>query len=188
PAPIIISEPPILVPAPQSTQNGLTIFDKPKNPKAPEKPGFFENLKSILPDGHKENILNEDVDMIITKPNIKQVFGIINNRSKENGRIKVEDIRYITKTMGPIEELANLNLIDFRRLHQNPQTAIIKIKEKIELLKSPVNQTYLRIGQQSIAHGKSVGEVIKNLQSSNQDYLTEDEFEAVSELNNELKY
>ncbi|MBU4481965.1 hypothetical protein KKC16_00765 [Patescibacteria group bacterium] len=103
------------------------------------------------------------------------------------------------RLMGPIEELANISLNDFRKLGASPTEALSKIKNKIGLLAdesyekkakgiqawrlSPVYQSYLNLGNASIEQSKSIEEIIK---SSN--ILTQEEFNAISDLSQELNY
>jgi len=105
------------------------------------------------------------------------------------------------RTMGPIDELRYLNLVDFRRLHEEPAKAIIKVKEKISLLEkdkyekkveglkawraSPVNKMYLGIGQASIINHKSIQDVIHEL--GEKDSLSQEEFDAIGKLNYQLR-
>ena len=103
------------------------------------------------------------------------------------------------KLMGPIEELANISLNDFRKLGASSKEALNKIKNKIELLAdesydkkskgvqawrlSPVYQNYLSLGNTSIEQGKPINDVIKNSGT-----LTQAEFDAIGDLSEQLNY
>lgn len=106
--------------------------------------------------------------------------------------------------VGPLEELATMNLNYFRQLGSTPKEITSKIKSKIDLLtkdsfekrmegikswrQSPVYRNYLAIGGLSVESGQSVLEVIKQKQLANELCLTNEEFEAVADLNQEISY
>ena len=124
--------------------------------------------------------------------------------SQENAKPKIEDVRFRPKLTGPVEEIRTLNLKDFRKLAPTPKGAIDKILEKVALLEeesfskkveavkawkeSEVNRLYLKIGDQSMEEKKSMTEVIAERTSQNQPTLTEEELEAIFELNKKLRY
>jgi hypothetical protein len=103
-----------------------------------------------------------------------------------------------------VEELENMTLIDFRRLAAGPKAATGKIKEKIGLLekdglekkisgiaawqKNEISRFYRLLGQASMTEGKSIETVIKERLISGRPTLSLDEFEAVMELNKQLRY
>lgn len=105
--------------------------------------------------------------------------------------------------MGPVEELGNMNITEYRRLSPQPQQAATKILEKLDLLgqesigkraegidawkRSPLNQQYIAIGNMSLEKGVPVSDVIKE-QSVDPDSLTEDEFETIADLNRNMRF
>ncbi len=117
---------------------------------------------------------------------------------------KMEDVKIAPKLMGPVEELRNLNLIDFRRLSNSPKEATAKIIEQINLLEadsfakrlegikawreSDLYRLYLEIGRQSIQRGCLVREIIAEREKNGQSTLTLGEFEAVMDLNKSLRF
>ena len=92
------------------------------------------------------------------------------------GKFRMDDVKYVPKLTGPVDELREMDLINFRRLSRDPLSAVTKIKEKINALEdenysqrlagikawreSPANKLYLAVGQESISQGRSVGEII----------------------------
>jgi hypothetical protein len=114
------------------------------------------------------------------------------------------DVKFIPKVMGPIEELRFLDLVNFRRLSSEPARAAAKLKEKIHFLEeehftkrleaikawrqSPVNRLYLELGRQSIHENKPIEIVIEARKKAGQDYLTSGEFEAIMDLNKDLRF
>ncbi|MFH0951620.1 MAG: hypothetical protein V1838_00315 [Patescibacteria group bacterium] len=120
-------------------------------------------------------------------------------------RPTVHDIkRPVSKLVGPLEELKSMDLTNFHRLGSTPAEIVEKIKEKIDLLgdesitrqadgvrawkQSPINQLYIQMGHNSLAEGKSIDEIIKARETSNQPYLTDREFRAVVDLNKALRF
>jgi hypothetical protein len=120
------------------------------------------------------------------------------------GRPRLDDIKFTPKIMSQVDELRFLNTTTFRRLHPDPIVAANKIKEKINLLAeeyygkrlegikawriSPINLLYLAIGEASISQNKSIDAIMEERKSSDADYLTAPEFDAIMELNRELRY
>lgn len=110
----------------------------------------------------------------------------------------ITDIKAPPEPEGPLEELKELDLKEFRRLGQ-AREATAKIKNKIELLAeesfakkaegirtwqtSLLNKLYLEVGQQAIEQGRAVADIL----ASRQD-LTLEEFEAIADLNRELRF
>lgn len=116
----------------------------------------------------------------------------------------LDGVKVAPKLVGPIEELSGMTLIDFRRLGNNPQQMISEIKEKINLLaedsygkklegvdawhQSEVNRFYRLLGQASMMEGKSVETIISERLAAGKPTLSLEEFNAVMELNKELRY
>jgi FtsZ-binding cell division protein ZapB len=118
----------------------------------------------------------------------------------EPDRLKMNDItKPLTRLQGPIEELANLDLINFRRLGGSPEVIIGKIQNKIKLLEqesftrrqqgvnawrqSPVYEMYVKIGRESLTGGKPMAEILQVQKGG----LTNEEFNAILELNRQLR-
>lgn len=123
---------------------------------------------------------------------------------RPSGRPNLDDVKFSKKLMGPIEELGNMTLIDFRRLAPEVTEATAKISEKIKLLekeyfgkkiegidawnKNEVSKFYRLLGQTAMAEGKSVETVIQERLTAGKPTLSLDEFNAVMELNRSLRY
>jgi len=119
-------------------------------------------------------------------------------------RPKIEDVKFKPRSLGPVEEIQSLTLADFRRLASNPAQAVERILEKIQILEeesfsqkiqairawkqSEVYQLYLELGHLSMEQKRPIVEIIKERWSKQQETLTEEEFEAVSDLNQKLRY
>ncbi|MFA5358343.1 MAG: hypothetical protein WC310_00795 [Patescibacteria group bacterium] len=117
---------------------------------------------------------------------------------------KITDIRVPQKKLvGPLEELQGFRVADFRRLDLDPQKAILKIKEKIDLLgresfskriegknawqQSEVNRLYLALGKASIEQGRSLADIIKERSLKQEPTLKPEEFIALVKLNQILE-
>jgi len=110
----------------------------------------------------------------------------------DSGRPILEDIKFKTKLYGPVEEIERFGLDDMRKLSRDPKEALLKIKDKISLLrdesfakfqdaksawqKSPLYSEYLDILDQSLNANLSIEEVLKSRNT-----LTQSEFNAIME-------
>lgn len=116
----------------------------------------------------------------------------------------VDGIKFAKQLVGPIEELGRMTLIDFRRLAETPTKATAKILEKINLLEkesfakrlagiaawfgSEVNKFYRLLGQASLDRGQSIETVIEERIKAGKPTLSFGEFQAVMELNKNLRF
>lgn len=119
---------------------------------------------------------------------------------KEMGR--VESFQH--ETIGPVEEIRQINLKEFRRLGADPKESAARVEEKINLLEdvslikkaegirawkeSEVNKLYLAIGAKSMGEKKPIDQVIRELKQQNKPFLAPEEFNAVADLNRRLSY
>lgn len=117
---------------------------------------------------------------------------------------KMEDVKVTRKLMGPIEELGGMNLLEFRRLSNDPKQAAGKLLNQINLLESEsfakklagikawresdLYRLYLEIGRQSIQRNCLVREVIAEREKAGKPTLNLEEFEAVMDLNKSLRF
>ncbi|MDP3971264.1 MAG: hypothetical protein Q8P90_06285 [bacterium] len=137
--------------------------------------------------------------------NVKKSFLPKLRRSRNVKKQMIDDVKIQqSMVMGPIDELRAMDLVEFRRLSTDSVVSANKLKEKIDLLmeqsvseqaegvkalkESPINQLYLDIGNQSIATGKPVTEIIAELEASGNPTLNISEFNAIADLNKELRF
>lgn len=161
----------------------------------PEAPFSLKNLAEVK---QQKNDANPES----IAPEVRKNFF---RRSRDAGnKIKIEDVKVIPKTMGPVDEIKYLDLTSFRRLDKDPVGAVLKIKEKINFLESEqyslrlqaikawrqcqINRLYLAIGEAAIAENRPVDQIIAANQAKGQDYLNNSEFEAIMSLNKELRF
>jgi hypothetical protein len=122
---------------------------------------------------------------------------------KNNREQQVEGISTQPKIYGPTDQLKSISLVDWRRWG-TPREAARKIEDKINLLAedsllkkaegikswkdSEVNRLYLEIGEESINKGQPVEEIVKSRQNRGEKTLSAEEFNAVVELNQKLRF
>jgi hypothetical protein len=103
------------------------------------------------------------------------------------------------RIMGPIEELLNVDLSEFRALGRSPKEAVNRLYEKISNLAkdsleekakgvaawktSPLYRLYLAVGEESLRKGLPVEGILKTKNN-----MTWDEFQAIGDLNEQLNY
>jgi hypothetical protein len=125
------------------------------------------------------------------------------HEEKKKERPKMQDVRFEQKLSGPVEQLKNMRLIDFRRLSSDPKKAIGKIEDEIDLLESdgyekriagikawrqsPVNQAYAKLSHRSLNEGKSLESIVEQ-QENEEKTLTWEEVRAIMELNETLRF
>ena len=119
-------------------------------------------------------------------------------------RPQMADVKYNQKLVGPTEELKNMTLVDFHRLGSDPDQAVMKIQDKIELLKgesyekmvagikawreSAVNKMYVAISGEALRAGKSVVTVAGEWKAAGKETLTPEEVKAIVRLNTSLRF
>jgi len=164
----------------------------------------IKKIKEVEKIKEKADIINPEIKLEIkSKINKSDQADIVKKRVQETeqGKVKMHDVKYVPKLTGPIEELEEMSLIDFRRLDSDPDIAIKKIIEKIKYLeddgydkrlagikawrKSPLNLRYLRIGQESISAKQGINAIID---SKGEDNLTFKEFKSIMSLNKNLRF
>jgi len=193
------------IPTATPLQNNKKIIENKKFvPPAPEKPAFkipiqpeeapyFSVKKQSHPksdaiqntsEGSRDSSVGYSLRMTQGDGVLKDKKGIAPQRPA------VEDIKFTSKLYGPIEEIERMSLDDFRRLSGDPNEVMLKIKDKLSLLrgesfkkyllgieswhKSPVYGDYLRILGQSLQSGLPLAEILKSSKT-----LTQAEFDAI---------
>ena len=171
--------------------NSIPEIKKEIEPFIEIKKPIEENIFKTEETKKKEPIIQEKIS--IHRPDI----------SSQPDQNIMRGINTRPRAYGPIEELNSLTLVDWRRWG-NTQEAIKKIKDKINILaeeslvkkaegikawkSSEINQLYLDVGAESIDQGKPILEIISQREQKNQPALTEQEFNAIVELNQELRF
>ncbi|OQX71758.1 hypothetical protein B6D52_00260 [Candidatus Parcubacteria bacterium 4484_255] len=185
----------------KKTKNIEKIKDIPKKAEQVnlEKKRITEDIEEAIKKFQPKQV-TEIPKVKVTLPTQSPAFP---KTLKKPNKTMVESVSNQPKIYGPTDELKSISLIDWRRWG-TPQEAILKIQEKINLLaedslvkkadgikaweKSEVNKLYLEIGEESINNGKSIEETIKERQKQGRKTLTQEEFNAVVELNQKLRF
>ena len=194
------------------------IIKKLKNKKA-----FFEgiNLDEIKEkeEIEKEEIEKEEVEekkkdeIVVAQQKIQKQEQVIQRPLARTQDIKppekkvyiqpekkiITNLKIDKKTKGPIEELQELNIQEFRNLGATAKERVNRIYNKINLLEqesidkktqginswksSEVYKEYVLIGEEGLAQGKPIRDVI-----ARQNNLSLDEFNAIADLNEQLNY
>ena len=144
----------------------------------------------------------EDEDLVDLE-HIKEAAKNEAENGEKKERPKMQDVRFEQKLSGPVEQLKRMRLVDFRRLSSDPQKAIDKIEDDIDLLesdgyekrvagieawrKSPVNQEYAELSRRSLNEGKRLEAVVKQ-QPEEEKTLNWKEVQAIMELNDRLRF
>ncbi|NCD00788.1 hypothetical protein EOL94_01740 [bacterium] len=147
----------------------------------------------------RDEILNFDPKKI-KEENNKVKF----NPKPSTNKPRLDDIRVVDRVMGPIDELHNLDLVDFRRLGKTCEDRISKIKDKLDLLekdsydkmilgieawrKNPLNILYRNITIDSINNSLPIKEVIDRREKNGQDTLSFEELQALVDFNREITF
>lgn len=122
----------------------------------------------------------------------------------ESARPRLQDVKPMPRTMGPLEELQFLDLVNFRRLGASPEEITMKILNKIRLLekdgyekmiagiaawkRSPVCRLYLHLAQEAILTGKPFQEMVTAKSQQDSNVLRWEEIEAIINLNSKLVF
>lgn len=117
---------------------------------------------------------------------------------------RLEEVKFAPKVSGPVEELRQMSLDEFHRLSKDPQMAVQKIKDKLELLgdedftkrvdgikawqESGVNKEYLSVLKESLMRGSAPAVLIEEYAKAGKPTITKDEFTAIMELNRDLRF
>ncbi|MFH1433883.1 MAG: hypothetical protein ABIG32_03245, partial [Candidatus Uhrbacteria bacterium] len=120
------------------------------------------------------------------------------------GKPKVQDVTSAQRLAGPVDELANLDPTSFRRLSADPKEAILKIKDKIDLLEgesyakrlagikawqeNPINQLYLSLVREALTSGQAIKDIANKKTMANEPSLSADEIKSIMQLNKQLKF
>jgi len=114
----------------------------------------------------------------------------------------VADVKAHPRLVGVVDEIRALTIKDFRRLSQDPKEAANRIYQKIQALEkesltkkaeavkawkeSDVYALYLEIGQINL--GIDMNALVEDRKAAKKEYLTSDEFDALLDLNEKLRF
>jgi len=132
----------------------------------------------------------------VVKPNLETV------KKAETARPVMNDVSKAGKLYGPLDELSNMTLEDWRRFGVGSQEIRKNVLSKVEVLaaeslvrriqgirawrRSRVFRLYLEMNLQGLMENKDLQAVIDSRQVKNQEFLTMTEYEIVVDLNSQL--
>ncbi|GEM_PF-4743699 len=175
-----------------SKKPSLSIEEVDGLPTLVEKPNFAE--ASLGKPNVAKAPIGEEVHRIpITVRSVPQ-------QSVKSDMTDVKGPRLID----PIEELRIMSLKDFRRLSPDPMEAVKRIHQKIQMLEkesftkkqtaidawheSEINKLYMEIGKESFGKGLDIQQVITQKQAEGKVTLSAQEFDALVELNEMIRF
>lgn len=119
-------------------------------------------------------------------------------------RPKVVDVKFTPRLLSPVEELREMNLIDFRRLGRDASEIMFKVKAKIDLLgeesfarkmegvvawkQSEPAKLYTTLSTIALTSGQPVSVIIAEREKKGEKTLTVDEFRGIMELMKGLRF
>lgn len=217
-------EPEKISKTPEVSKESKVSMSKPAQKPSLPKIKDAENLPALLPKILPANVsrmpsmpsmpqkkmatpIRQDVSMSREErkpqPGMPQKPQFQSSSPQRESHPKMTDIRP-TRLLGPVEELRDIKVVDFRRLSKNPSESASRIKSKIDLLgedsfikrlsgidawkHSEVNQLYLELSNEALQAGKSIETIIENRKGKNQPYISADEIHAIMELNKSLRF
>lgn len=118
-------------------------------------------------------------------------------------RPAMQDVKFVKRLSGPIDELRSVSLVDFRRMAKSPELATEKMRDLVHLVEdqgydkrveairawqsSSLYQHYLAIARSAMQEGKPL-EDMRSALSKTSDTLTKEELAAILQLNGELRF
>lgn len=121
----------------------------------------------------------------------------------KGARPEMQDVKFVKRLSGPIDELRSVSLIDFRRMAKTPELAMEKMVSLVHLVEdqgydkrveairawqsSPLYQQYLTIARNAMQEGKPLEEMRSAVAKSGET-LSKEELAAILKLNGELRF
>ncbi|MDO8571864.1 MAG: hypothetical protein Q7R79_04255 [bacterium] len=168
-----------------------------------------KELPALIPEKQKFSI--EEIDGVPTFIEKKEVVAheprkipvTVRSTPQQSAKPAMADVKG-PRLVNPIEELRIMTLKDFRRLSSDPMEAVKRLHQKVQLLEkesftkkqaaidawheSEVNKLYMEIGKESFGKGLDIQQVITNQQAQGKQTLSAQEFDALVELNEMMRF
>lgn len=199
---------PLMLPA-EDFSYELPSPDRELNEKSQELPMVIPEKEELVIEKIEPPIIKEETikkmteSFSVPKKETNTAQKKSNVSFNKNGKVQMADVKRI-KITGPIDELKYMDLVNFRRLSSDPTEAFKRIAQKLRVLEeidyskmlegikawrqSPVNKTYLKIFFRASNEAINIDQVIEDLKTSGQDYLTREEIEALIKFNKGLVF
>jgi hypothetical protein len=114
------------------------------------------------------------------------------------------DIQPVRRLVGPVDELASMTPVEFRRLSSVPADAAQKIEDMLATLQlhayeervkgvvawrqSPMNQLYVSMTHAALAQGVGLAEIATKRRGAGEESLSPAEIRAIAALNDRLRF
>lgn len=125
-------------------------------------------------------------------------------RTRTQSKKSVSDVKTKAKLVGPIDELKNITVREWRTFGSDIKTRVDKIRDKIDIIaedsvservkaikawkSSPLYRLYLNIGAMSMEQGNTLDQVLSGMVGQKKETLTKEEFDAIADLNRTLAF
>jgi len=188
--------------------SGGLVVEETEDPNAlASEPPTVAAIKAFKKVPVTEPVIKEQPKIVITEPvamppksDVQPMF----RRPLKKVNSAFSDIRYEPKLVGPAEELGMLSLENFRRLGKDTNERLRKIMNKFDLLskesltkraagikawrQSPLYKMYMAIGRASLESELTAEQVIAEYLADGTPVINFEEFNALSDLNKELRF
>ncbi|PLX25087.1 hypothetical protein C0580_03325 [Candidatus Parcubacteria bacterium] len=180
----------------------------PKQSKAKPAPSVaipkekdLESLPKVIRPGQGVAAKKQMVD-VVAKAAPETQEPISPAPTEKAAEISKPEVKHVLS--GPVQELQDMTLKNFKRLSDTADGRADKVLEKINLLeqdsytkkaqgieawrRSETYKIYLALGAESMIENKKIEEIAKEKEAKGEDFLDADEFSAISDLNKKLRF
>ncbi len=135
---------------------------------------------------------------------VSQHTRTIMSRPLSSSKKLIADVALPSSLVGPIEELQQLTIAEWRRMAGDTSERAQKVLQRINIIAedslteqaraieawkmSPLYKLYIAIGQECMERSASVEAVVKDREGRGEQTLTVEEFEAIADLNRSLQF
>ncbi len=141
---------------------------------------------------------------IASRPEAVKPMLTVGSLAPQNSMKPMTDVQTIKRLVGPIDELATMTPVEFRRLSSVPADAAQKIEDILTTIESqsyeervkgvkawrqsPMNQLYVSMTTDALTQGVGLAEIATKRRSAGEESLSPAEIRAVSALNERLRF
>lgn len=141
---------------------------------------------------------------IASRPEPVKPMLTVGSVAPQNTMKPMTDVQTVRRLVGPIDELATMTPVEFRRLSTVPADAAQKIEDILATIESqsyeervkgvkawrqsPMNQLYVSMTTEALTQGVGLAEIATHRRSAGEESLSPAEIRAVSALNERLRF
>ena len=135
---------------------------------------------------------------------IEQSKTVEPKRPAMKANTSMQEIAFIKRLVGPVEELKTMSLTDFRRLSKDSRQAATKVKDKVGLLEgegydkkiegikawrsSPLMKLYMDVTREAVLKGVPIQDLLATRRAAKEETLTDEELSVIMAVNGELRF